>query len=407
MKDVLLVVDLGTTSIKCLAFDLEGSLLCKSVQSNCTVYPHPGWVEQDPDYWWAAACKGIRECIALLNHIPGSKIAGISFAGQMSAPVFLDKNGYPLCSSILVADVRSAVQSKWLNQHMGDQFLSLTSNRPIDAFTVCKLLWLKETHPDLYNQVNTFLLPKDYLRYRLTDRLATDPTDASNTLLYQYGTLQWNNELICACGLSPNIFPEIIPSASICGIVTSEASQATGLPQGTPAITGAADMACSQIGSGALDSNCLAITLSTSIQMVAASNIPKSEDNDGAFTYHQSVVLSKAYKMASIFSGGSGAEYAYRLLYGKDEGSLTSHDYTIMSDAINLSRPSPVLFMPFLTGSGSPHFNNADLASWVGISASTTRHTMMQSALEGIGYNIRENLLYFDNQHKNITLGGG
>lgn len=391
-----LVVDLGTTSIKVLAFNGQGTLLCRVAMPNKTMHPKPGWVQQDPDHWWEMTVRGIKECVAALGH---NNFAAISFSGQMSAPVFLDKNGQVLYPSILVADVRNGEQSKRLNESLGYKFAALTGNRPIEAFIVSKLLWFKENHPELYERLYVFLLPKDYIRFRLTGRLCTDPTDASNTLVYRYNSLKWDENMISDCGLRPDIFPKLEQSASICGGVTSEAFSIINIPEGTPVAVGAADMACSQIGSGAVEDGCLAITLSTSVQLVSA---VKSAEGNAALTYHQRAD-GGLYQMASIFSGGAGTDFVYRLIYGKE--TLSSEDYLSMEREINLSCPSSLIFLPFLTGSGSPYFKSSDRAAWFGLSMATTRSEMMQAAFEGIGYNIRENAKIMS--FKKIVLGGG
>lgn len=383
-------IDLGTTAVKCVVISQTGDLLAKSSKSYERIVYNGNWMEQNPHDWWFATKAAIRECIA---DVGANDISGVSFSGHMSAPVFLDKNNDILYNSILIADTRSKRQTDFLVDGYEKKCKDITGNAPIDAFTVSKLLWFKENEPALYEKLHKVIFPKDYIRYCLTGEIGTDCTDAGNSLLYNYAEEKWEVSFAEELGIDPKILPPVCPSNAIFGTVKSDAAKETGLLEGTVVVTGAADMACSQIGSGALKDSITAITLSTSVQIVRPVQ-GFSSGLDNKMTYHKSVEKNQIYTMASIFSGGLSVDWAYQFLYNKkdmvqeDYNEIKRHTFALFDK----QEREQILFLPFLTGSGSPFFNPNDKGGWYGIRGSTEKMNMIYSVFEGISFNIRDNM---------------
>lgn len=411
MKDASLAlsIDLGSTAVKVIAMTKEGKIVASESGHYPMNSPFPGWVEQDPESWWRAAAAAIR---GTLDRVGSASIGAVSFSGHMSAPVLVDEHGKAVIPSILIADTRSHEETAFLRSRYKESLLQLTGNEPIDAFTVSKLLWIKRKHPEALERARTLLFPKDFIRYKLTGRLGTDPTDAGNSLLYDHKKGEWATELIQELGLPLYIFPQIHSSSEIVGSISDEASAATGLLEGTPVVAGAADMACSQLGTGAVCTGTLAITLSTSAQVVMQVDSISSA-SAGKMTYHPSAIPGTLYAMGSIFTGGLGIDWAYRHLTGKKR--LAAEDYEAinrLSDRMEGIPPgsSNVMFLPFLVGSGTPYFDACDRATWIGLSNGQTPELLMHSVMEGIAFNIRESMEVFEADGHTIDkvhLGGG
>jgi len=411
MKDASLVlsIDIGSTAVKVIAMTKEGEIAASESGHYPTSSPYPGWVEQDPESWWEAASAAIKGC---LERVGPAAIGAVSFSGHMSAPVLLDEDGRPVMPSILIADTRSHEESAYLKAHYKRDFLHLTGNEPIDAFTVSKLLWIKRARPDAMDRACTLLFPKDYIRFKLTGQLGTDQTDAGNSLLYDHGKGEWAMELIRELDLPVHIFPHIHASSDVVGHASRDASLATGLLEGTPIVAGAADMACSQLGTGAVGTGTLAITLSTSAQVVMRVD-GISSSGAGQVTYHPSAIPGTLYAMGSVFTGGLGIDWAYRLITGKSR--LSAGDYAAINGLCEGMKGIPpgsanIMFLPFLVGSGTPHFDAADRATWIGLSTGQTPELLMHSVMEGIAFNIRESMEVFQKSGHTIDkvhLGGG
>ena len=402
-------IDIGTTSVKCMAVDGNGKHLLTKSKSYNSESPYSGWVEQNPEDWMEAVYQSVYGCHQELSDYD---VIAVSFSGHMSSPVFLDENMEPLRKCITVADTRSFRQSGFLMKNFSGDFAEVSGNYPFDCFIAAKLLWLKEEEPHVYEKVKTFVCAKDYVRYRLTGELCTEPSDAGNTNFYDLKKKEWSYDLIRKVGIRTDIFPKVIKSTDIAGFITKDAAKKTGLKEGTPVICGAADMACSQIGTGAIMDGCLAITLGTSGQVcMKVSDIhPKGI---GKITYHQGAADDLMYAMATIFSGGLAANWCYQLLYNRDR--MEEEDFIRLGEIAKNMKDIPagskgILFLPFLTGSASPYFNSIDRAGFTGLSLSSTREEIEHAVLEGVAYNIYENIKVFKNMDchiDKIRLGGG
>jgi xylulokinase len=408
-EELLLGIDVGSTSVKCAAMTPNGQFRALASSSYRISSPHPGWVEQDPNDWWRAVVKAIRTCLKVTDP---RNIRAVSFSGHMSALVLLDDRGEPVRPSILVADTRSSKQTRFLREHYREAFVSLTGNEPLEAFVAPRLLWLKEHEPEVLAQAKIMVFPKDYIRYRMTGHLGTDPTDAGNTLLFNPRRMGWEWNFIQDIGLDTKLFPPIFRTAEIIGAISPEAARKTGLPEGIPVVTGGADIACSQLGSGAVAAGTMSVTLSTSAQIVVPLKEPLRE-LVGSVTFHPAAIEGTFYAMGTVFTGGLGVDWGYKLLSGNSKMKPSDFDrLTEWTAAMEHIPPGSkgLLFLPFLVGSGSPYFDARDKASWLGLSLGQDKLLMLNSILEGITYNIRENIELFAKAGVDVhslNVGGG
>jgi xylulokinase len=403
---VVFGIDIGTSAVKCLAVAEGGTIVAQARRPHPIESPRDGWLQQDPLDWWQGACHTVRDCISKLP--AGTSVAAVAVTGHMSALTLFDEQLQPLHPAILIADTRSRGDAHALREKWGASFLATTGNHPSDAFTVAKLKWAQRELPEAFQRARCFLFPKDFVRYHLTGDIHTDPTDAANTLLLDLGNRQWNQPLIRELDLPFHLFPSLSPSTVIAGPVTPKAASETGLPQGIPVVTGAADMACSFLGSGAGRPETTAITLSTSCQIVAAVGgiTPAAM---GKITFHPQVTPGRMFALGSVFSGGLGFDWAGRVLQGEETSTEAKRQLEREAQAVEAGSGG-VLFIPFLTGSGTPYFRPGDRAAWLGLSPGSTRPALFRAAIEGICFNIRQNVEALEEagvETKCIALGGG
>lgn len=270
----LLGADIGTSGCKMVLVDQTGQVLASQFSSYPLYFPKPTYAEQIPEDWW----QGFRLCVdSILTNtgIDAREIAAIGLSGQMHGAVLLDKSQKVLRPCILWCDHRTEIECAQINDRIGTSHLvEVTGNPAMTGFTAPKLLWIREHEPNVYAQINTILLPKDYIRYRLTGKLATEPSDASGTTLLDTRSAKWSGELLDELNIPLGWFPPIYESSAIVGFVTQPSAQETGLHAETPVVAGAGDQAAQAVGTGVILPGTALITLGTSGVVVAPVNHP-------------------------------------------------------------------------------------------------------------------------------------
>lgn len=406
MKSIL-AVDIGTSSAKAILLSETKQILAEASSSYPTFTPRATWIEQNPEDWWQAFVTSVQKCLAKKNDV---EIVAIGVSGHMSVMLPLDKNMQSLRPAITIADTRCVEETNWLNENFADDLSSATGNLALTAFTLPKLLWFKHYEKDLFNKAKVILTVKDYINYNLTGVRSAEPTDAGNTLLLDYKTRRWNTALMEKLELPQHLFPTMHESLDVIGEVTKEAATILGLRPGIPVIAGLADMGSSTLGAGLLDENRLAITLGTAGQITQIVDKP-SRELLGKFTYHPHALPGKTYLMASLFTGGLGLQWFAEVLSSFTNESLEQSIEKILNAAA-MSAPGSgdVLFLPFLTGRGSPLFDATRTASFTQLRREHTGAEMARAVLEGVAFSIRHCLDEMQKHHaasKEIVLGGG
>ena len=247
-QPTLIGIDIGTSSIKVVAIDFNGEVLAVFNRPISLDVPRPGWSEQNPEDWWSATCAAIRQ---LLVNIEMPEVFGIGLSGQMHSLVALDANQQVLRPAILWNDVRTKVEANSIREIVGDDALRRFPGNPsLEGFTAAKLMWMRSNEPELFDRLTHVLMPKDYIRFRLTDEIASDPSDASGTLLFDVAQSCWSDEMLLSLAIDSELLPTIVESSEIVGSVTRQAADKTGLKEGIPVITGGADNAMAAVGAG-------------------------------------------------------------------------------------------------------------------------------------------------------------
>jgi xylulokinase len=401
-------VDLGTSSCKALALSQEGKVLSSSSRHYPTATPAPGLIEQDPEEWWRALCEAVESCVARTPE--GTAFEGLGLSGHMSVLLPLDRENRPLRPAITIGDNRGARQAAQLNELHGRALQEATGNVALTAFTLPKLLWYRENERESFRRTETVLGAKDYLRWRLTGLLGSEPTEAGNTMLLDYRSRDWNRRLMADLDLPERLFPRLAESLELVGELTSDAARATGLPAGLPVIAGLADMAASTLGSGLTRRGRTALTLGTSGQITLVVGAPAPE-LVGSFTYHPHALPGRLYTMASLFTGGLGLDWLGGLLASAFE---QDHEAGVVRalEMAALSAPGArgVTFHPFLSGSGSPEFDSERRGAFLNIALAHGGNDIARAVLEGVGYSARRCLELLEARHgaaDEIRIGGG
>lgn len=406
-------IDLGQSAVKVLVIDRGGGVRARASVGYPSSAPRPGWIEQAPEDWWGATCAALRACWGQLTTegLGPAHVEMVGFSGHMSGLVLVDGQGNPVRPCITISDARATSQAERLARRMGDAVRRVTGNPVVNAFTLPKLEWVREHESDQFGRAHKLLLPKDYVRFRLTAVLATEPTDAGNTLLFDPMRRAWSEELRVAAEIPAKLLPDLVESRAVAGRVTADAAAETGLLAGTPVVAGGADMACSNVGIGAVEAGVTAVTMGTAAQVVATVD----RIHPGMFgkvTFHPQAEPGSLYVMGSHFTGGLGMAWLTEALAPQAHGAQGRVEFGELETEAASCPPGAdgALFLPFLVGSGTPYFDPRLAGTWLGLSAGHRRSHLARSVMEGVAFNIRESVALLQNEDvslREIRIGAG
>ena len=373
---MLLGIDLGTGSAKALLLEIDGTTIGEASSTYSVHAPHPGWAESEPGDWWLAVGEAVRKAVG--NH--AAQVQALALSGQMHGVVLASESGQPLRPAILWADTRSTTLSAY---HALDATILERLGNPITAgMAGPTLLWLREHEPTVYTEARWVLQPKDWLRLRLTGEVATEPSDASGTLLYDVVSDDWARDAITALNLRCDWLPKIIPSSAIAGYLTAIASEHLGLRVGLPVIAGAADTAAAALGNGLLQPGSVQLTIGTAAQIIT----PRSQpiiDPHGRTHLYRSAVPNGWYSLAAMQNAGLALEWVRGIL-GLSWQQVYSKAFSIPPGCEGLT------FLPYLTGERTPHLDPHIRGAWVGLGLHHTQAHLMRAALEGVAFALQQ-----------------
>ena len=378
----LLGIDLGTSSLKTLLVDPEARVLSSASMEYPIHIPSPGAAEQDPGDWYRAAAATVREVMEAAR-VSTKKIAGIGLSGQMHGLVALDESGNPLRPAIIWADQRSSGQVGQVYERIGAERLAEWTGNPLSVgFMLASWLWLREHEPDTAKKARWLLLPKDYLRFRLTGEIGTEPSDASSTSLFDIRKLGWCLPLLEELDISPNILPPVHTSQEIAGELMDLAAAETGLPAGTPVIFGGADQAMAALGRGVVEPGLLSCSISTGGQLVMPLRAPSYDPRLRLHCYAHALP-GLWYLMAATLSAGMSLRWL------RDQVAR-DFSYGELADlAQDAGNSGGLLFLPHLIGERTPYMDPSSKAAFVGLTASHSLPHMVRAVMEGVIYSLR------------------
>ncbi len=377
-------IDVSTTASKALAIDEQGEVVASQSYPHRLSTPRPLWSEQDPEEWWRAASHAVRD---VLEKVPAEQVAAVGLTGQMHGLTSLDAQDRPLRPAILWNDQRSGAQCAAITEKVGAQRLyQHIGSMLLAGFTAPKIMWLRENEPDVYRQIAHVLLPKDYLRLRLSGAHAADVADASGFGLMDIGKRAWSDEMLAAFDIPRAWLPELFESPEICARVNAEGAAATGLKVGTPIVGGAGDQPAQAVGSGIVSMGQTSLTVGTSgVAFTAADRyLPEPQGRLHTFCH---AIPGEWFSMGVMLSAAGGLRWLH------DELAPTT-SYEALSERAAEVPPGALglLFAPYLSGERNPHPDPFARGAFVGL---TLRHTlahMVRAVMEGVAFGMRDNL---------------
>jgi xylulokinase len=406
-------IDVGTSGTKTVLFDQYGAIIASALHGYDLIQPKNGWAEQDPQDWWRATVLGIREVLNK-SRIDPKDIAGIGLSGQMHGLVMLDASKNLLRNSIIWCDGRSDGQAREIAQKCGNKIIEITANPAMPAFTAAKLLWVRENEPDVYRKCSHILLPKDYIRFKLTGVLATEVSDASGMQFLDVPKRTWSGELCEMLEIDAKILPEVFESSYISGVISYEAAQETGLAVGTPVAGGAGDQAASAIGNGIIDKGRISDTLGSSGVVFAHTEQPLIDILGRVHTFCHAVE-GKWHVMGVTQGAGLSLKWLKDNFYQAEireakEKNIEIYDL-IMEQAQDIKIGADnLIFLPYLMGERTPHLDTAARGVFFGISNIHTKAHFARAVIEGVTYSQRDCLnilIEMGIQPEYIVAGGG
>ncbi|GAB4510117.1 MAG: xylulokinase [Anaerolineae bacterium] len=380
----LLGLDISTTGAKALIIDEAGAVVASHTTPQPISQPRPLWSEQNPADWWEGIAASIRAALAEAN-LSGEAIVAIGVTGQMHGLVMLDENGHVLRPSILWNDQRTQKQCDDITDKVGfTRLIELTGNRALTGFTAPKILWVREHEPDVYQKTRHILLPKDYIRFKLTGEYATDLAGASGTSLLNVRERQWSQEVVEALEIPTAWLPQVHEGPQITGSVNAAAAEATGLQIGTPVVGGGGDQAANAVGVGAVEPGILALSLGTSGVVFAPLDHYAYEPEGRLHAFCHAVPGMWHFMGVMLSAAGSLQWYSDTLAPGEPFDQLLAPAGEIAPGSEGL------VFMPYLTGERTPHPDPLARGGFIGL---TTRHKkahMTRAVLEGVAFGLKD-----------------
>lgn len=408
-ESLFLGLDIGTSGVKAILVAADGEVAAAATTPLTLSTPHPGWAEQHPDDWWGATTRSIRDVLA---RNPDARVAAVGISGQMHSSVFLDRAGTVVRPALLWCDGRTTAECVEITQRAGgeERLRDWVRNPALEGFTLPKVLWLRNHEPEAYGRVATLLLAKDFIRYRLTGVLASEPSDASGTLMFDPARLRWSDEILRATAVPRALLPDVGGSSEVLGRVTTQAARQTGLAEGTPVVGGGADNACGAAGVGVITPGEAVASWGTSGTVLAPTAQPFVDPGLRAHTFCH-VVGGTWYVMGVVLSAG-GAFAWYRDQLARELVGTSGVDAKLDAEAASVPAGAEgVTFLPYLQGERTPHRDASARGAFLGLSLAHTRAHLTRAVLEGIAFALRDSLsilqdLGLSPNHLLLTGGG-
>lgn len=395
-------VDLGTSAVKTLLMDKSGKIAAEATRSYPLFHDKPGWSEQNAEDWVTATIEALKE---VAEKVDASQIEGISFSGQMHGLVLLNGQGEVIRRAILWNDTRTTAQCREIEATLGDTLLSVTRNPALEGFTLPKILWVKQFEKEVYDQASIFLLPKDYVRYRLTGKLHMDYSDAAGTLMLDVTGKVWSKEVLNAFEIPASFCPELVESHGYVGDLLPEVAAATGLSTSTKIFAGGADNACGAIGAGIVSEGLTLSSIGTS-GVILSYEADKSKDFKGKVHFFNHGQENAFYTMGVTLAAG------YSLSWFKKTFAPNESFNEMLAGVENVQPGSNgLLFTPYLVGERTPHPDPNIRASFIGVDGTHERIHFARAVMEGITFSLNESVDMFRAAGKTVdkvvSIGGG
>ena len=379
-------IDTSTTATKAVVIDEGGGVVAAGAAEYGYEVPRPRWSEQDPGLWWDATVAAVRSALANAA-IGGDDVAAVGLTGQMHGAVLLDAAGAVLRPAILWNDQRTAEACDEIRRAVGpERLIAIAGNDALTGFTAPKLVWVRDQEPDVWAHVRHVLLPKDYVRFRLSGEYAIDKADGSGTLLFDLAARDWSAEVLAALRIDPEWLPPTFEGPAVTGLVAAAAAEATGLRAGTPVVAGGGDQAANAVGVGAIVPGVVALSLGTSGVVFATTETPLRDPAGQVHAFCHAAPGRWHMMTVMLSAAGSLRWFRDALAPGEDFGRLTATAESVLAGADGL------FFLPYLSGERSPHPDPLARGAFVGLTVGHDRRHLTRAVLEGVAFGLRDGL---------------
>ena len=402
----LLGIDLGTSSVKSVLLGEEGDILAIGQEEYAFDIPREGWAEQDPEVWWNATVATIKAVLSVSGVDP-REIVSIGFSGQMHGLVPLSRDHRPVRKAIIWCDQRSREQVEEIMRMIGPERLGEIAHSPIaTGFQTASLVWMKEHEPTLYDSIQTVVLPKDYVRFRLTGELSTDVTDAAGTLALDVNRGTWSKEILGLIGLREDIYPPIFMPETVSGEVTRAAAALTGLAAGTKVVHGGADQVMTALGNGIVTPGDVSVTIGTGGQVLSPLSRPIYDARLRAHSFNY-FAPGTWYFMGAALSAGLSLRWLRTIM----DATLPYREIDEQIKGIPVGSEG-LIFLPYLSGERTPHMDPHARGMFFGLTLNHGRRHLMRAVMEGVVFSLRDCMgILIDDMHQEcnrvIASGGG
>ncbi len=381
---VAIGVDVGTTGARAVAVDERGNVVSASTSEYTLLTPRPQWTEQDPADWWVGVVEALGAVAREVGAV-GEQVGGIGLTGQMHGSVFLDSAGDVIRPALLWNDQRTGKQCEEITERVGPQrIVEITGNPALTGFQAPKVLWLREEEPDAYERVAKVLLPKDYIRYRLTGEFATDASDAAGTLFLDLGERTWSSEVLDALEVPEDWLPAVYESPETTGEVNPAVAAELGLPEKLPVAAGGGDNAAAAVGTAITRHGFMSSSIGTSGVLFAHADRCTPDPSGRIHAFCHSVPGKYCLLAVTLSAGGS-------LRWWRDVTELGYDDLVAEADIVPPGAEG-LVFLPYLTGERTPHLDPEARGAFFGLTARHTRAHMTRALMEGVLFSLRDGL---------------
>jgi xylulokinase len=391
----LLGIDLGTTGLKVTLFSVEGQMIGSEGCEYPILIPQPGFAEQDPMAWWNGFVSASRK-LKEKHTCEFDQISGIGLCGQMHSQVYLDKHGQVLRHAITWMDQRSSAIVERINRDLQASALIFreTANAASTTYTALHVKWVQENQPEIWEKVDSILIAKDYLKYRLTNRMVTDYAEASGTLLFDVVREAWSDAAFAYFGIPRHFFPEVLPSDVIIGMISKEAAQATGIKEGTPVVNGSSDNSASALGAGMASPGQVTLIIGTAGVITVCSDHPLPDRQNRTSCWHY-CLPNRWVTLGVTQTAGESLQWFKNAFDQKDDTSTGSGDIFNQYNEAIASVPDGsdgLIFLPYLNGERTPYWDPNARGVFFGVNLKTKKSHFIKAIMEGVSFALRNNI---------------
>ncbi|HVN16988.1 MAG TPA: xylulokinase [Anaerolineales bacterium] len=390
-QTLFLGIDVSTTATKALLVDESGNVVAVASSSHTLQTPKPLWSEQNPREWWDAASASIRSALGKAG-VSGERVAAVGLTGQMHGLVLIDEAGEVLRPAILWNDQRTQGQCDEIHQRIGkEKFIRITGNVALTGFTAPKILWVKENEPEVYAKAKHVLLPKDYVRYKLTGEFAMDKADGAGTVLFDLKSRDWSDEVLSALDIPRAWMPRTFEGPEFTGRITAEAAAATGLKVGTPVAAGGGDQAAQAVGVGAVEPGVVALTVGTSGVIFATTSSALIEPEGRLHAFCHAVPGRWHFMGVMLSAAGSLQWYRDTLAPNMSFDDLLHEAESVPAGSEGMQ------FLPYLSGERTPYPDPLARGAFIGLTLRHGRGHLTRAVLEGVSFGLKDSFTLIQN----------